>query len=171
MVFDCRQELKRHAARRHLRLRYARSRAVGRTCLICLRKFGCRAALMEHLHTSSIICLVNTMLTLPPLSAEEAEQEAWGQWEGEAANRVSGLSTNHSGELFQILPGPLQRMVIPVGHTRRSKHELFAKYLKCRKATKEVAFGPIIHAFEEADSQEELLDDVPLEAFQATLWL
>ena len=135
MCFNSKQAMICHGARYHQRLRYARARAIGRTCTVCLRKFGSRSQLLEHLHTSSVICLVNTMLNHPQLTAEEAEQADWKQWEHEAANRTSGLSTNHSDEAFTILSGPLKRMVIPIGHPRRCKYKLFEEYLKGRGIT------------------------------------
>lgn len=107
------------------------------------------------------------MLSHPQLTTEEAEQADWEQWEHEAANRTSWLSTNHSDEAFTILSGPLKRMVIPIGHPRRCKYKLSEKYLKRMRSTREVAFDPILRAFEGASSQEEMLDDVPLEALGA----
>ena len=64
----------------------------------------------------------------------------------------------------------MQRTVIPIGHSRQSLHKRLGKYLKCKQSTREVAFEPVLKAFNGAYTIEEVLDDVPLEAMEAVTW-
>ena len=110
------------------------------------------------------------MLTQDPLTPDEMEYEDWVQWQEESANRTSSLSILHSDDVYEMAEGPLRRMVIPHGHSRQSLHKRFCKYLKCCRSTREIAFDPIIRAFDGADSLEDVLEDVPLEALDAVTW-
>ena len=74
MAFESKQALITHEVRYHRRLRLARSKVGTNTCPICLRTFGSRTKVMEHLHNKSEICLVNYMLYQETLSEEEVEE-------------------------------------------------------------------------------------------------
>ena len=75
--------------------------------------------------------------------------------------RASSVSINFSSEAFEVQEGPLQRMIIPIGHSRQAgSHRRFSMYLKCELSTREVAFEPVLRAFDAADTLEDILEEV-----------
>ena len=116
-----------------------------------------------------MICFANILLKLSPLSDEEIEKEDWAQWTAEAAMRKRGLSKDYSETLVRQAYGPLRTMVIPIGHSRRSRFPLFKKALKCLETAKEVDFDRLLAVFDAANDAEEIVDDVPLDILAASL--
>ena len=123
---------------------------------MCTRVFGSRSKLLNHVYkkparsnsssssssssSGNLICLANILLKLAPLPEAEIEQEDWAQWTAEAAMRKRGLSKDYSETLVRQACGQLRTMVIPIGHSRRSRFPLFKKALKCLETAKEVDF-------------------------------
>ena len=86
--------------------------------------FGSRSNLLNHVHKKSPVCLANILLKLQPLPEVDVEQEDWDQWVIEAALRKRGLSKDYAEVLVKQAYGSLRTMVIPLGHSRRSRFPL-----------------------------------------------
>ena len=162
------QALAAHCAREHGRLRAMRTRVIGRTCLVCLRRFPNRSSLLDHLHEKALICRVNILLYHRPKPPEDVEQADWDQWEQEAACRARGERYDKSWVLTAQAFGPLQAFVIPIGHSRSSRYALMKRYLKCRVAAREVNFDAIFAALAGDDSHQEV-DELPLDVL-VSIW-
>ena len=162
----------------------ARAFLRGTSCTACMRVFGSRRKLLHHVHkkpaksssssssssSGSRICLANILLKLATLPEEEVEQEDWAQRATEAEMRKKGLSKDSSGTLVRQAYGPLIRtMVIPKGHSRRSRSALFKKALKCLETANKVDFDRLLVIFDAANDAEEILEDVPLDILAASL--
>ena len=79
----------------------------------------------------------------------------------QAEARARCEHSNYHDELACQLPGPLQRFVVPIGHSRSSRYPMMHRYVKDPKAAREVCFDEI-----EADlykSADELEANVPLD--------
>ena len=79
------------------------------------------------------------------------------------------LSKDFSSTLATQAMGPLRKMVIPLGHSRRSRFPLFHKALKCRSTAKEVDFRRLLAVFDASDDAEDLEAEVPLDLLAASL--
>ena len=162
----------------------ARTFLRGTSCPVCMRVFGSRSKLLNHVYkkparsnssssssssSGNLICLTNILLKLAPLPEAEIEKEDWAQWTAEAAMRKKGLSKDYSETLVRQAYGPLRTMVIPIGHSRRSRFPLFEKSLKCLETAKEVDFDTLLTVFDAAIDAEEVVEDVPLDILAASL--
>ena len=170
-----------HNVRFHNRLRLARSFLRGTTCPVCMRVFGSRSQLLNHVYkkpargsssssssSGNLICLANILLKLKPLAEAEVEQEDWAQWSAVASMRKKRLSKDYSETFVKQAYGPLRPMLIPLGHSRRSRYPPFKKALKCKETSKEVDFGRLLAVFDAADAVEEIAEDVPLDILAAS---
>ena len=98
---------------------------------------------MEHVHNTVScprVCLVNTMLWLPVADPDEVAEPDWTQYAEEAASRARGEKCSYSDEPVVQAYGPLQRILIPKGHSRQSGWPLMRAFLKGRKAARNADF-------------------------------
>ena len=61
----------------------------------------------------------------------------------QAGARARCEHSNYHDELACQMPGPLQRILIPEGHSRRSRYRMTDAYLRDEKAAREVDFEEI----------------------------
>ena len=119
----------------------ARRKVLGSTCPVCRRDYHGRAACMEHIHHKrSRVCLVNLMLFHPDCEDEAVEAADIQQAKQQAAARARCVQSNYHDELACQIPAPLQRFLIPDGHSRSSRYPMMSKYVKDSKAAREVCF-------------------------------
>ena len=163
-VKNCKCALAVHMTRKHGVFRAVRKKVVGPGCPVCLRKFGGRGACLNHIHrTSNDTCLINLLLFYPDapgLAAAEADQL---QYESEAAARKLGEAPQFTGLLARQMEGPLERIVIPNGSSRKSRYPLMQAMLKDPEAACEVDFDELrISLYSDQSDQSDQLDSVPI---------
>ena len=156
------QALATHLASHHKIRRAARSKVKGKTCLVCVRKYGSREALMGHIHSGNSICLVNIMLFYPDLTLEQmAASDAEHACEVKQALR-GGDHRSYSGVLRRQVEGPLKIFVIPEGHKRVCRqYPLYDMYLRDSFASREVDFPHVMQHMD--DFLEEALELIPID--------
>ena len=76
-------------------------------CTCCQLHFSCRQLLIYHLQRGSALCLLNTLLRLPPLSVEE-EQDA------RTAAQAVKLANVHTGQKAVVAAWPAYRRPGPI---------------------------------------------------------
>jgi len=155
------QALAAHRARTHGVLREARSRVVHGRCFVCLRNFHTRERLIEHLHKGSPVCLLNTLPFHPRLDpdvieAADSEQRARGK---KARSRCENPS--YAEHIVRQGFGPMQTLIIPVGHSRESRFFLMQEALRdpfMAIAADSVAIKSVLSS----GSRSDMVDEIPL---------
>ena len=107
------------------------------------------------------MCLVNLMIFHGDCEDEAVEAADALQAKLQAEARARCEHANYHDELACQLPGPLQRILVPIGHSRSFRYPMMQRYVKDPKAAREVCFDEI-----EVDlyrGSEELETHVPLD--------
>ena len=138
----------------HLKLRVARAFVKDGRCPCCLRNFHTRTRLLDHLHKKSEICFLNVLLRLEPLSQREVEKADYVQWKSENDYRKRGVNKAYAECLVSQMYGPMQIIVVPNEHSRKSRYPLFFMALECPKAAIEVDFDLCLEALSDCGFQE-----------------
>ena len=167
-TFICRSKWAVHMAREHGEKRIARQFVLGSECPVCRRVFANRQKLLNHLHAASPICLVNLVLAHPRAEPDEVAEADRAMAEDEQRLRASGDHPAYSLVLAKQLPGPVRRIVIPLGHSRRSTTPLFRRGIKCHKFAREVDFTRLrmMLGIDPVDLSLEDDDDLPLDIME-----
>ena len=119
-----------HEAKQHRVLRPLRKYITGTVCPTCLTQFGSRSKAIDHVaEKSKAVCLVNTILRVPPISDDAASALDDLYRPLEAANRKRGQRYNQCDVKAKQCEGPLHQLYVPRGHSRESPKFLFAMYL------------------------------------------
>ena len=113
-------------------------------------------------HNGSPVCLLNLIVFGEDQGDEATAAANWAQWEEESGLRQQNLSASLAVRKMRQCEGPLRKVLIPVGHSRRSCHPLWHATLKCRRAAREVDMGSIEDALTAADGGS-ALDVLPLD--------
>ena len=144
---------------------------MGRTCTVCMRVFANRSKVLEHIHNKSLICRVNLKLRNDVQSAEAVEEADARQAEAEKAASLKGEHRAYAEALGSQACGPLQKVVIPIGHSRQcGGSRLMRRLLKCRIAAREVDFQQlqsVLGIGDEGVAGREDDEDVPLDVLGA----
>ena len=160
-----------HRAREHGIKRWARQYLVGTVRPVCLRKFPNRTRLIEHIHDESRICRVNLKLSYVPCEPDEVEAADAEQTLREQTAKHKGDHRAYSDILMGQCYGPLQRFIIPVGHSRKNVSAVLRKALECPYMAREADFDRLssllgITPFAAPDSDAD--GDMPLDTLAAT---
>ena len=107
------------------------------------------------------ICFLNTLLRLTPLTQREVEQADYVQWRSESDFRKRGVNKAHAELMVSQAFGPMQVIVVPKEHSRKSRYPLFFMALECSKAAIEVDFDLCLEAISDNGFQDPR-DHVPL---------
>ena len=137
------------------------SLACPKRSLLCLRNLHTRERLIEHLHKGSPVCLLNTLLFHPRLdgdtiAAADADQRARGK-----KARSRGENPAYAQQIVRQGFGPLQSLLIPIGHSRESRFFLFQEALKDPSMTIIADFAAIRSALT-SGSRSDIIDEIPL---------
>lgn len=127
-----------------------------------MRESTTRTRLLDHLHKKSEICFLNVLLRLDPLSQREVERADYVQWKSESSCRKRGVNKAYAECLVSQAFRPMQKIVVPNGHSRRGRYPLLFAALSCSKAAIEVDFDACLAALSECGF-EEPRDHVPLD--------
>ena len=114
--FHERQAWASHCAREHGEKRCTRAIVVGAECLVCLRRLANRGKLLAHLHWSSPVCLVDTMLNYVPEPAHVVAQADERQAAAERDLQKRCEHATYSDELAAQAFGPIWLIVTPEGY-------------------------------------------------------
>ena len=119
--------------------------------------------------STSPVCLVNLLLSHPRAHPDDVEAADEAQALAEHKLRASGEHTSYSTVLVSQLPGPVRRIVIPIGHIRKSTSPLFQKGMKCPVFAREVDFARlrVLLGIDPPDLAQESDDDLPLDVLAA----
>ena len=112
------------------------------------------------MYKASDICLLNVQLYLPDKDEVEVEAADLKQRKEETAKRARGESSDHASVIARQTEGPIQRFLIPLGHSRQSRFRHFKMSLKCRVTAREASFGVIRQLLVGGAGDE---DDLPLD--------
>ena len=80
-------------------------------CTCCLMHFSCRQLLIYHLQRGSSLCLLNTLLRVPPLSVEEEHVARKEAQSVKLAKVHTGQKENAASWPAYRLPGPPWRLL------------------------------------------------------------
>ena len=114
------------------------------------------------MYNGSSICLLNTLVFGEDQGNEAVEAADWEQWQAESELRQRSLSVNLAVRKVRHCQGPLRRVLIPMGHSRRSSCPRWHMTVKCRLAAKEVDMARVEDALTAADGGI-ALDVLPLD--------
>ena len=139
-----------------------------------MRRFANRSKVMDHLHEKSDVCLVNLLLYHKPVAQAEVDEANEKQYLEEAGCRNRAERHSYSDELSAQEFGPLNRFVIPVGHSHQARFPLMRKALqRCPTSSgREVDFVALrgMLGLDEIPEGEEVdNDDLPLDVLAAAL--
>ena len=155
-----------HRSRAHGIRRWTRRYVLSPECPVCLRRFQNRTRLLMHLHDDSEVCLVNLRIFGQEHADEEIEAADCAQSRGERKAQDKGEHRAHSDDFVMQACGPLRRLVIPLGHSRKSASALMRTHLKCRVSSRCVDFGHLrkrLGIDPEEESESEAEDDLPMD--------
>ena len=100
---------------------------------------------------------------------QELDEANAAQWKVEAKLRKGGLVKTYAETLCRQSYGPMRRILIPRGHSRKSRYPLFQAHLECDSAAIEVDYDAIMASVGSASAPEDALDEVPLDIL-AEVW-
>ena len=119
---------------------------------------------MEHIHNKSLICRVNLKLRNDVKDSEAVEEADARQAEAEKAASKKGEHRAYAETLSAQAFGPLQKVVIPIGHSRQcGGSRLLRRLLRCRTAAREVDYDNlqmVLGIGEDGQAEDE---DIPLD--------
>ena len=82
----------------------------------------------------------------------------------EAAKRSRGESSDYASVIARQTEGPLQKFLLPIGHSRQSKFKLFRMSLKCMTTTRVASFVTVRQLLTGNPGDE---DDLPLDVLRS----
>lgn len=120
--FATNKDLNVHRANHHKAVRLAASYApISPTCQICLLTFGGRGQCIEHLARSPC-CMLNTVMFGEQLDGDRFLEAEKNIREASRAARSLGLRGSCTGLPYTQAYGPIRRILLPLGGSRRSRH-------------------------------------------------
>ena len=118
--------------------------------------------MLEHIHVNSVICRMNITLFYPDMPTAESDRLDALELERARAAAKEGRDPREADEPNVFASGPLQRLVIPQGHSRRGVGGAWAETLACQRSSFEMSFEDA-WAYFDAQEFENMCDELPIE--------